>query len=490
MSLYPLFLIGIPLAGAVLLALPVWKNLHVARATGAAVSSVLFLAVIGLLAQFDVTIPQSQFTWSAPWLPQYNLSVSLGVTGLSALLVFLTALIAVAVTVATINRNRTESRWLTVHLLLLTAFLMGVFLSRDMVSFYIFWEATLIPMFFLIGIWGGENRVTANLTFFIFTLAGSLLLLVAILFLATTAGQVLTNGGSAFVTDFDSVSLLVNEIGIPVWVFWFVFIAFGIKAAMFPLHMWLPQTYPQTPIPALVFLSGVMAKMGTYGMILFGYGFMRPVLTTESTLIAVFAMTGILYAAWIAYTRKSLMDVVVFSSMSHMGFIILGLSAGTIIGLQGAAIQMVNHGVSTGAIFLLIGMMENRSSHWNQWSGVGSQAPVLATVFMIAMLSSIGLPGLNGFIGEFNILLGSFNSPWLPSWIAAASAIGVVLAAAYMLLPYRNLFFGQPAQGQLVNDLTVSEAAGLVPLMIMMVWIGIAPGAILQVSLATLNALL
>ncbi|MCK6601793.1 MAG: NADH-quinone oxidoreductase subunit M [Bacteroidetes bacterium] len=482
-------LILVPLVFASVLLLVNRENAGLLKILTLLSSLVSLCLVLAGLAGFNPDSGAVQFVWTASWLPQLNLPVVFGWDGLSAQLLLLTSVLSLVVFLGVTGVQNFPSKGMLIHLLLLQSFLYGVFLAKDLISFYIFWEATLIPMYFIIGLWGGEERVKANLTFFIFTMVGSLLLLVSVLFLGTAAAAYTSSGTIRFISEFSLLTVFLKNQQIPGWVFFFVVAAFGIKAALFPLHAWLPKTYTQAPWAGLILLSGVMAKMGTYGMLLFGFSFMPSAMKEYALLLSVLAVTGILYAAWIAYTRKGLKEIVAFSSMSHMGFILLGIFAGTVQSVQGSAIQMLNHGISTGAVFLLISALDRRNPAFDSLSGLSNQTPVLATAFMIAMLSSIGLPGLNGFIGEFTILLGSFSSPLIPVWITGLAAIGVILAAAYMLKPYKTVFFGDSGQTTL-SDLNFTEILAFLILLVMIIWVGVAPAGIMNLSLATVHSLL
>lgn len=489
-TILSLGLILIPLVAALAVLFAGRENYALIKGISLMGSLAVLVLVLSGLSSFNPAEAGYQFTCSALWLPQLNLSVTLGWDGLSAQLLMLTAILSFVVFLGVTGTETHPSRSMVFHLLLLEAFLFGVFLAKDLISFYIFWEATLIPMYFIIGLWGGAERVKANITFFIFTMTGSLLLLVAVLYLGVAGASYTSSGTISFISDFAILSQFLQGQQVPAWVFFFVFAAFGIKAAIFPLHAWLPKTYTQAPWAGLILLSGVMAKMGTYGMLVFGFLFMDQAVTQYALLLSILAVAGIIYAAWIAYTRKGIKEIVAFSSMSHMGFIILGVIAGTSQALQGSAIQMVNHGVSTGAIFLLLSFIDKRNSAYDSLSGLADKAPVLATVFMIAMLSSIGLPGLNGFIGEFNILIGAFRSPEIPYLITGLATLGVVLAAAYMLAPYRRLFFGESDSAVSFAELSVQETVAVSVLLVLIVWVGVAPSGIMDLSLTTVQNLL
>lgn len=432
------------------------------------------LATVGLTF-FVYTIINSDtdsIRWGYQFLATNQLDFTIAQNGISVLLSLLVSLL-LFVSVMAISDNETQSKGIHASLLLLGSFLFGVFSAQDLISFYIFWEASLIPMYFLIGIWGGADRVKANYTFFIFTMIGSLLLLVSVLYLGVFAAELLGDPAVTFVSQFDQLKILLGHVYIPDWVFIFVLIAFGVKASLFPLHSWLPVTYMQTSYPALIMLSGAMAKMGTYGILIFGFYFFQEKLLLMSPWLSVLAVIGILYAAWIASTRKSLKEIITYSSMSHMGFILLGLFAGTFQSVQGAVIQMFNHGISIALLFVLLAYLMNRSNNFDDQSGISDHAPVLGFLFSFAALSAIGLPGLNGFIGEFNILIGTFRSPFLSIWITVFATLGVILAAVYMLKPIKRVFYGESTIQ--LNDLTISEIVVVIPIVVLIVWMGLYP---------------
>ncbi len=484
-SAFLLSLILIPLVSAFLSLLFSGNSLKSFAAISGLVSLVVSVLV---LIQLNSLPGTSAFQFSISYLPSLGQSLSIGLNGLSATLTFLSALLSFVVLFGVIGNDKSVSKGMVFNVLLLESFLMGVFSAQDLISFYIFWEATLIPMYFLIGIWGGADRVKANLVFFIFTMIGSLFLLVGIIFLGLEGAKVTADPTRLFISDFKTLSALLTNQLIPSYIFWFIFSGFGIKAAIFPLHAWLPKTYTEAPFAALILLSGAMAKMGTYGMIIFGFYFLRPSLTENAAMLGFLAAVGIIYAAWIASTKKSIKEIIAFSSMSHMGFIILGVVAGTFQSVSGASIQMLNHGISTGALFLLVYYLSNRSDNLEKLSGVANSSPILATAFIVSALSSIGLPGLNGFIGEFQILLGSFSSYNIPVFITAFATLGVVFAAVYMLLPVKKLFFGESEPG--ITDLSGKEIAAVLPLLVLMVWIGVAPGSFLDLTQTTVEFLL
>lgn len=431
----------------------------------------------------------SEFILTLPFFEPYGLVSLWTVNGISIHLILLTSLISLIAILATMNSGKYSDGFLS-HLLLLQSFLSGVFLSADIITFYIFWEATLIPMYFLIGIWGGQQKLKAVLTFFIFTMVGSLFLLVGFIWLGVAAAELMAHPSTTFISDFATLKIMFIETTVPSWVFIFIFVGFAVKAAWFPVHFWLPLTYTQTPLPALMLLSGVMAKMGTYGLLIFGYSILNANWVLVSEWIAIGAVIGIIYGAWIAYSRLDLVELLAFSSMSHIGFILLGIAGGNAIGLQGANIQMFNHGITIAALLLIVYFLSTRFPDLNYPQGLGKYLPVLTTCFVISTLSSIGLPGLNGFIGEFNILLGSFQvgGNFIALTIIATS--GVILSAVYLLKPIKNIFFGESSLQISTPDLTVKEKLLVLPLIGLIIYLGVAPSFFFSISDASLQSLI
>jgi len=358
-----------------------------------------------------------------------------------------------------------------IFFLLLEVGMVGVFLAQDLFLFYIFWEFTLVPMYFLIGIWGGQRRMYAAIKFFLYTMAGSILMLLAILWLGIYQGTF-------------SVPELIAQSGIPtniqLWLFIAFAAAFAIKVPMWPLHSWLPDAHVEAPTAGSVILAGVLLKMGTYGFVRFNLSMFPQASVQAAPWIAGLAVIGILYGAMVSYAQKDVKKLVAYSSVSHLGFVMLGLFAINAVGIQGGILQMVNHGLSTGALFLIVGMIYERrhTREMIAFGGLWKVMPVYAVLTLIVTLSSMGLPGLNGFVGEFTILLGAYGSEVLASpWFAGLAAIGVILAAVYMLFMFQKLFLGQvdKDENRKLLDLNAREIITLVPLLILTFWLGLYP---------------
>ncbi|MEX2090444.1 MAG: NADH-quinone oxidoreductase subunit M, partial [Bacteroidota bacterium] len=375
------------------------------------------------------------------WIEHLSISYSVGVDGMSLLLILLTTFLTPLALLGTWNSITHRIKEYMVMMLLLEVGMIGVFASVDLFLFYVFWEAMLIPMYFIIGIWGGQDRVYAAVKFFLFTLFGSLLMLVAILALAYSAS---TLPGGTFTTDLLTLYGVGPRLALNVqsWMFLAFALSFAIKVPLFPLHTWLPDAHVQAPTAGSVILAGVLLKMGTYGLIRFCLPLFPDATFVFTPLMSSLAVIGIIYGALVAMVQTDIKKLVAYSSVSHLGFVVLGTFAMTEEGIQGAIIQMVNHGLSTGALFLLVGMIYDRA-HTRaiaDFGGVAKVMPVFASFFMIVTLSSIGLPGLNGFVGEFLILVGSFKSPFLGSYAYSVVATsGVILAAVYMLWMYQRV---------------------------------------------------
>jgi len=412
-----------------------------------------------------------QFVESVPWIPRFGISYQLGVDGISLLLVLLTALLTVIGVVSSFSAITAGRRGYYASLLFLETGVIGAFCATDVFLFYIFWEAMLVPMYFLIGVWGGERRIYATIKFVLFTMAGSLLMLVAILWMYQYSAA---NGYATFnLFDWYAFSVPAST---QVWLFAAFALAFAIKVPMFPFHTWLPDAHVQAPAAGSVMLAGVLLKLGTYGFFRFAVPLFPSGFAALSDVIWVLAVIGIVYGAAMTLIQTDIKSLIAYSSVSHLGFVMLGLMALNIIGVSGSLLQQVNHGISTGALFLLVGMIYERR-HTRQiadYGGIFATVPVFTIGFLIVALSSIGLPGTNGFVGEFLILLGSFQ---VRPVLAILSTSAVVLAAGYMLWLVLRVFFGPVTkpENESIRDLSKRELAVLVPLVALIIWIGVYP---------------
>ncbi len=468
-----------PLVGILILFFIPREQKEALRWTALITSLLTFGLSLWLLGMFNASDPNLQLVAQYDWITVagWNIQYYLGMDGLSILLVLLTSFLTPISILSTWTAVEERVKDFMVFFLLLEIGMMGVFLAQDLFLFYIFWEFTLVPMYFLIGIWGGPRRIYAAIKFFLYTMAGSILMLLAILWLGIY-------GGTFSVPD------LIQQGNIPANIQWWLFLAFtaafAIKVPMWPLHSWLPDAHVEAPTAGSVILAGVMLKLGTYGFLRFNIPLFPEAAVRAAPWIALFATIGIIYGAAVSYAQADVKKMVAYSSVSHLGFVMLGLFALNSQGMQGAILQMVNHGLSTGALFLLVGMIyeQTHTRELKVYGGLWKVTPVFGTIMLIVALSSMGLPGLNGFVGEFAILLGAFGSQAIGNaWYAAISALGVIMAAVYILYMFQKMFLGP--QGEIVDDvkkhghglrdLNWREIAIMVPILILIFWIGLYP---------------
>jgi len=484
--------IFLPLAGMVV-ALVVPGD-HLVRWTALLTTMLTAVVSLGLWAGFDPSFAGAQMVHvSGQWFGGFDVKYFVGIDGLNLLLILLTTGLGPIIVLCSWTYIKKHVRGYYALLLVLQTGIVGVFASFDLFVFSVFFELTLIPMYFIIGIWGGENRIYAAMKFVLFTLVGSVLMLVGILYLGYSAGAVINDG--VFTSDW----FKLLEYGIPLrdqgWLFLVFALAFCIKVPLFPLHTWLPDAHVQAPTGGSVILAGVLLKMGTYGLVRFCLPIFPNAVTEYAMFMAILGVIGIVYGALVAAAQTDAKKLIAYSSVSHLGFVVLGIFALQQEALQGAMIQMVNHGISTGALFLIIGMLYERrhTRLMSDYGGIARSVPILSFFMVLSVLASVGLPGLNGFVGEFLILLGSFSSSTVgqPVLIAVATS-GVILAAYYLLWLLYKMFFGpiDREENRSIRDLAPREIALLVPLAIMMVWMGVAPGKFLAVSETATEALL
>lgn len=482
------FIIFFPLVGALALVFTGKDQHRALRSIALVVTVVDFLASLVLYRDFETNTAAFQFLERAEWIPSLGITYSLGIDGISLYLVLLTTLLTAISVLACWTDIQVKVKEFLVCLLFLETGMIGVFCALDLFLFYVFWEVMLIPMYLLIGIWGTPTmrrvfgrempaRVYSAIKFVIFTMVGSLLMLVAILVLYFQYHS------ATGVYTFDL--LKYYELNLPThlqsWLFLAFFLAFAIKVPMWPFHTWLPDAHTEAPTVGSVLLAAVLLKMGTYGFLRYSMPLFPNASMAAMGWISVLALIGIIYGAWVAMVQKDVKRLVAFSSVSHLGFVMLGMFAFTIQGVEGSLLQMINHGLSTGALFLVVGMIYERR-HTRliaEYGGMAKVMPTYATFFMIFTLSSIGLPGLNGFVGEFLVLLGTFlvNKPF-----AVVAATGVIFAAVYMLWMYQRVFFGQVTNPKNLGlaDLNLREVAVLLPLVVCIGWIGVYPKPFLQ----------
>jgi NADH-quinone oxidoreductase subunit M len=469
--------IFLPLVGAILVLLIPSTRTGMIRWVSFAFSLATFLVSIPLFTLFDSTRAGMQFVERADWVPSLGITYFLGVDGVSVLLILLTTFLSAVSILSSFSAitNRVKTYYAT--LLALETGMIGVFAALDLVLFYIFWEAVLIPMYLIIGVWGGPRRIYAAVKFILYTVAGSLLMLVAILYLYFSY-----HAASGEFT-FDLLRLYETPLGrtAQLWLFAAFALAFAIKVPMFPFHTWLPDAHVEAPTAGSVILAGVLLKMGTYGFVRFAMPLFPDAARGLAPLMIALAVIGIIYGALVAMVQPDVKKLVAYSSVSHLGFVMLGLFAMNTQGIQGGVLQMVNHGLSTGALFLAVGIIYERrhTREIAEFGGLSEVVPWFAALFLIVCLSSLGLPGLNGFIGEFLILLGAFR---MNPVVAALSATGVILAAVYLLWMYLRVMFGPVTneKNRGLRDLTAREFWTLAPVVALIIWIGVFPNLFLR----------
>ncbi len=477
--------IFLPLLGFLLLLLVPKSRPDLSRMVALGVSVVTFLISAALVQPYWFKSPQGlQFEQNIQWISNPKIQYHIGIDGLSLWLVLLTTLLTPICVLISWSYIKDRIKLFYAFLILLEFGLVGVFVAFDLFLFYVFWEVALVPMYFLIGVWGHERRIYAAVKFFLYTMAGSVLMLAAIIYLFNRAG---TFDYSAILDMAQKGSLGLTG-GEELFLFLAFFIAFAIKVPLFPLHTWLPDAHVEAPTAGSVMLASVMLKMGTYGLIRFCLPLFPSAAHENANWIVTLAIIGIIYGALVAMVQPNMKKLVAYSSVSHLGFVVLGIFSFTQQGLDGAVYQMLNHGVSTGALFIMVGYLYERrhSLEIAAYGGVATPAPKLATVFLITTLASIGLPTLNNFIGEFLVLIGaaSRNMAWA-SW----AAVGVILSAVYMLWMYQRAFLGKASEDLTHHmwDLKPREWAAMLPLLVLMVWMGCFTQSFIP-SIATQNA--
>jgi NADH-quinone oxidoreductase subunit M len=470
-------LVLLPLAGVIPVLLGDERS---AKRTALVVTVLELILSLGLWWDLDALQGGMQMVSSAPWIPRWGIHYRVGIDGISLFMVLLTTvMMPLSVLASWSSITRKERAFYALMLTLLTG-LIGVFIALDLFVFYVFFEVMLIPMYFIIGIWGGANRLYAAIKFFIYTMAGSLLMLVAIVVMAWRVGN--ATGTLSFAYE----HLLANAGAVgpaAPWLFAAFALAFAIKVPVFPLHTWLPDAHVEAPTAGSVLLAAIMLKIGTYGFIRFAVPFFPQVALSPavSQIIVVLAVIGVIYGALVAMVQPDIKKLVAYSSVSHLGFVMLGIWGVSVISVQGALMVMISHGISTGALFLLIGMIyERRHTRLiEDYGGIARVVPLFSLVLTVVALSSIGLPGLNGFVGEFLVLLGSFSAY---PWATGIATTGVIFAAAYLLWALQRMIFNRldnPENEQL-TDLTRRELVVLLPLIVGIVWLGLFPGPVLR----------
>jgi NADH-quinone oxidoreductase subunit M len=469
----------VPLVGALLL-------LVIGNADGRRDRFVRWFALGASLATFAVTLAlwwvfdagsaDFQLVERVPWIPAFGIDYYVGIDGISLLLVVLTAFLTPIALLSSWESVERKIKEFAIFVLALEAAMIGVFVSLDLFLFYVFWDAMLIPMYFLIGIWGYDQRIYAAVKFMLYTMAGSVLMLIAIIGLAYMHSE--ATGSYTF----DLLKLYALDIAPETqrWLFLAFTLAFAIKVPLFPFHTWLPDAHVQAPTAGSVILAGVLLKMGTYGLVRFAFPLFPAAAAEFAPWIALLAVVGIIYGALVAMVQPDMKKLVAYSSVSHLGFVVLGICAMNVQGVQGAVYQMLAHGVSTGGLFLLVGMLSDRrhTRLISEFGGLKLVMPRLTAAFLIITLASIGMPGMNGFVGEFLIMLGAFR--WDPRYVVAAG-FGVILSAVYMLWMFQRVFYGPitHAENATLPDLHPREWASVLPLCAMAIFMGVFPAVFL-----------
>src|SRR6266436_5737628 len=477
MNNYLSIILFTPLAGALLLLLINKKNEDAIRWIANIVALIGFAVSVPLWFWYNADSGAFQFVERAPWIPSIGAEYFLGVDGFSVLLILLTTMMGFIAILSSWNAITERVKEYYIFLLLLQTGMLGAFMALDFLLFFLFWEVMLVPMYFLIGIWGSANRLYSAIKFFLYTLVGSVVMLLGILALYFY-NHTATNVYTFDVTQFHRLAVPYN---LQWWVFLAFFLGFAIKVPMFPFHTWLPDAHTDAPTAGSVILAAVLLKMGTYGFLRFSLPILPEATKHFVPMIVVLSIIGIVYGALVALAQKDWKRLVAYSSVSHMAMVMLGMFALNPVGITGSIVQQLNHGISTGALFLLVGVVYERrhTREISEYGGLSKVMPVYAAVFLIMTMSSIGLPTLNGFIGEFLILQGAFVASKV--W-AAFAASGVVLGAAYMLNLYQKTMFGkiENPKNERLKDLNHREFATFAPLLVLAVWMGLYPSPILR----------
>jgi NADH-quinone oxidoreductase subunit M len=463
-------LIFLPVAGAALLLLIKRSQEGLIKWLTLTVSVANFVISVPLFMKFDKASYSVQFSEKHAWIPSWNIYYSLGIDGISVLFVLLSSLVTILCVLISWESIKVKAKEFYISILLIEGAMIGVFCSLDFFLFYIFWEAMLIPMYLLIGVWGGPNRVYAAVKFFLYTLVGSVLMLVGIIFLYFYSGKTF---------DILELSTMTYPYNLQLWLFWAFFAAFAVKVPMFPVHTWLPDAHTEAPTAGSVILAAVLIKMGAYGFLRFSLPILPDASRAMTPVMLTLSVIAIIYGGVICLAQTDLKRLIAYSSVSHMGFVTLGIFAMNSQGMEGGILQMINHGIVTGALFLSVGAIYDRT-HTRQisdYGGVASAMPLYASLFMVFTLASIGLPSTNGFVGEFLIILGGFTAN---QWAGVLAATGIIIGAGYMLWLYQRVFFMETnAKVSGLSDINLREVLALLPMIILIFWIGIYPDTFL-----------
>ncbi len=471
-------LVFLPAAGAALLLLFPRSMEREAKGFALVVAVADAVLSLPLWTRFDIAQRGFQFREQLDWIPALGISYSVGIDGISLLIILLTTILTPVALLFSLTHVEKEVRGYSIAFLLLETGMLGSLVALDLALFYVFWEVMLVPMYFIIGIWGGSRRIYAAMKFFLFTMAGSLLMFLAILFIAIRHHA--TTGVWSFALE--DLYRLTFTGRIEALLFGAFALAFAIKVPVFPLHTWLPDAHTEAPTAGSIILAGVLLKLGVYGYLRFALPLFPGAAVHYAPWLGILGIVGVVYGAFVAYPQHDMKRLVAYSSVSHLGLVVMGIGAFTTISLQGSILQMINHGLSTGALFLLVGVLYERTHtrEISAYGGIAAVVPVTTALFMIATLSSIGLPGLNGFVGEFLILLGTWVSAH--RWWAVVAATGVILSAIYMLSLVQRVFWNPMTreENKTLKDIRPSEFLAAAVLVVLMVWIGVRPNDFLD----------
>jgi NADH-quinone oxidoreductase subunit M len=480
---YPILstIIFLPVLGALLLTLISRSRESLIKWSALIFAVLTFILSLPLFINFDKTTYKMQFVEMHNWIPAWNVKYYLGVDGISVFLVLLTTISSILCILISWHSIKIKVKEFYIAILLTCGAIAGVFCSLDLFLFYIFWEAMLIPMYLIIGVWGGPNRIYATIKFILYTLVGSVLMLVGIIFLYFLAGR-----------TFDILELTTKTYpyNVQFWLFWAFFSAFAVKVPMFPVHTWLPDAHTEAPTAGSVILAAILIKMGAYGFLRFSIPLFPDATKAMVPVMLTLSVIAIIYAGLVCLVQKDLKRLIAYSSVSHMGFITLGIFALNSQGIEGGILQMINHGVVTGALFMCVGIIYDRT-HTRKiadYGGLATPMPIYASFFMVFTLAAVGLPGTNGFIGEFLTLLGGFTASKLAGVLASS---GVIIGAGYMLWLYQKVFFMKISEKVVgLPDMDLREMVALVPLIILVFWIGTYPVLFLDFMHPTVQHLL
>jgi len=474
----------LPLAGSVALLFVPKEKPQIVRMVAVVFSGAAFLASLWLWANFNTGTSDFQFVERASWIPTFNIQYLLGLDGLSLVMVVLTTLLTVLCVIASFGLENRIKEYFFFFLLLETG-MIGVFVGLDLFLFYVFWELTLVPMYFLIGIWGGPRKEYAAIKFFLFTLFGSVFMLIALLALYFNTQP----------HTFDYMEILKQSptlaLGLQMWIFLGFYLGLSVKVPAFPFHTWLPLAHVEAPTAVSVILAGVLLKMGTYGLLRFSFALLPLATQKLAFALAIVACVNIVYGSFCSLAQKDIKRMIAYSSVNHMGYVLLGMASLNVIGFTGAVLQMINHGIITGALFLLVGVIYDRAHtrDIDAFGGLGSKLPVYTGLMTLACFASLGLPLLSGFVSEFLCFLGSFQVVQY-RYITLISLIGILITAAFFLVMIKKVFLGPfNTKWEKLTDMNTRELISVVPLTVLMILFGILPSILLSPMNATLTHL-